>query len=103
MHGLNGMKSSVYFSCCTVIKKYGAHASTAAAALETKCTQHFLARNTRIYPLRALGDGRWMSLAPDAKKMRCDLDCGVYVSQERAHTLTEATKGGELLRPSGCK
>jgi hypothetical protein len=40
---------------------------------------------------------------PMQKKTRCDLDCGVYVSQERAHTLTEATKGGELLRPSGCK
>jgi hypothetical protein len=25
MHGLNGMKSSVYFSCCTVIKKNMEH------------------------------------------------------------------------------
>lgn len=43
----------------------------------------------------------------DVTRPRCKKSAvtwiGVYVSQERAHTLTEATKGGELLRPSGCK
>lgn len=71
MHGLNGMKSSVYFSCCTVIKKkYGAHASAARAGDKIMHNTHTFAFLTEIHEsIERAGDGRWMSLAPGAKKV----------------------------------
>lgn len=80
MHGLNGMKSSVYFSCCTVIKKYGAHASTARAGDKMHNTTHTFAFLTEIHESierAAMADG---CHSPPVQKKCCDLDWGLCVA-----------------------